>query len=273
MKIWTLSIMLLLFVACKKESTSSKNSSTDSISQIGSTSKDTLKSQQGKRSLFTFATELCDNKGYFDESKYTRQEIEGTYKLYHELSGLLLDSPHVFNLEDLYKVRNDKDQILEKLNQEFSEKKKLIENLKVVNTPYWQNVKKQKYQELLNSYEKQRIQILAYSDPSVLLNSKISKNCIRFVNALNSDDRQMVEEWKKLRIEMSKRNGNPQNVIEEFEKHLNSPDKKDYAIIDLIVFGWGNCANDDIDRPQYDEKMNAEFNSLFIKIDSDCDGP
>jgi hypothetical protein len=51
----------------------------------------------------------------------------------------------------------------------------------------------------------------------------------------------MVKEWRKLREEMSKKNSDPQRIRNEFESRLNSPDKKDYAILDLIVFGWGNC--------------------------------
>ncbi|MDN3691098.1 hypothetical protein QWZ06_01860 [Chryseobacterium tructae] len=90
---------------------------------------------------------------------------------------------------------------------------------------------------------------------------------------MNSTDDQMFAEWKKLREEMSKRNGNPQRVMDEYNEQLNSSDNKDYAIIDLMTFGWGNCVNDKIQRVSHDEKINDEFNALFIKIDSECDEP
>ncbi len=61
--------------------------------------------------------------------------------------------------------------------------------------------------------------------------------------------------------------------MNEFNNHLNSPDKRDYAIIDLITFGWGNCANDEIPNPLHDEKMSKEFENLFLKIDAECDEP
>ena len=54
---------------------------------------------------------------------------------------------------------------------------------------------------------------------------------------------------------------------------ITPKDKRDYALIDLITFGWGNCANDKVQRVSHDEKMNNEFNALFIKIDSECDEP
>ncbi|MBT2620658.1 hypothetical protein [Chryseobacterium sp. ISL-6] len=273
MKIWIFSFIFIVFLNCKKETAEAKSIPKDSIQLTENTKKDSIKTPENKPGIFTFTTELCDNKGYYDETKYTKEELTGTYKLYFELNGLLLDSPHVFGLEALRETRRDKDHILQKLEKEFIEKKKLIENLKIVNIPFWQNVKKQKYQELLQDYERQKIQIIAYSDPSVLLNSKKFQDCTHFAKALISDDTQMVEEWRKLRLEMSKRNGNPENIMNEFENRLNSVDKKDYAIIDLIVFGWGNCANNKIERPNYDEKMSDQFNSLFIKVDSECDEP
>jgi hypothetical protein len=274
MKILILSTVFIVLFSCKKEAKATKSSQNDSVSITENSKKNTLHTkQQIKEGIFNFATDLCDNKGYFDENKYTKEELEGAHKLYYDLSGILLDPPHVFKLETLQEVRRDQDKILEKLDKEFTEKKNSLENLKVVNIPYWQNVKKQEHQALIQEYELEKTQIRAYSDPSVLLNSKISKKCDRFVKALNSNDSQLTEEWKKLREEMSKRNGDPKRIMDEFENRLNSPDKRDYAILDLVVFGWGNCVNDEIIRPQHDEKMNKEFNALFIKIDSDCDEP
>lgn len=274
MRIYILSILFVSLFSCKKETQSLHNNSVkDSTPIIANTPKDSLKKESDKPGIFNFQTELCENKGYYDQSKYSREELEGTYKLYFELGFVMLSTPQVFRLEALQQVRKDKNQILEKLEKDFIEKKKLIENLKIVNTPYWQNIKKQTYQSLLQEYEMRKTEIIAFSDPSVLLDKKYSKNCDRFVKALNSNDTEMIEEWRKLREEMSKNNSDPKRIMTEFENRLNSVDKKDYAILDLVVFGWGNCANNENSVPLHDEKMNKEFNSLFIKIDADCDEP
>ncbi|AZA52295.1 hypothetical protein [Chryseobacterium sp. G0201] len=274
MRILIFSLVFLSLLSCKKETPFSKKSlQNDSVAVVENVSKDTLKVEKSEPEIFNFQTELCENKGYFDGSKYTREELEGTYKLYFQLGSVMLSTPQVFRLEALQQVRNNKTQILEKLDKDFAEKKNLIENLKIVNIPYWQNIKKQTYESLLKEYEMRKTEVIAFSDPSILLNKKHSKNCDRFVKALNSNETEMVEEWRKLREEMSKRNSDPQRIMNEFESRLNSVDKKDYAVLDLVVFGWGNCANDEISGPFHDEKMIKEFNSLFIKIDSDCDEP
>jgi len=272
MRIWISSILLLAALSCTKEATTSRNTaSKDSVSTTEA-QKDSLKTGQDKQT-FNFVTELCDNKGLYDSSKYSQEEIEGTYKLWFQYSGLLLSKPSVFKPETLQEVRRDKDKILAKLAQGFAEKKKALESLKVVNDPYWQNSKAQKIQELILEYEFDKTEILAFSDPSILLNSKFSKNCENFVRALNSDEDVMIDEWRKLRIQMSKKNGSPERVMDEFENNLHAQNRNEYAIVDLITFGWGNCANNNIKRIEHDEKMMKAFNSLFIKIDSKCDEP
>ncbi|CAD7808904.1 hypothetical protein CHRY9390_01908 [Chryseobacterium aquaeductus] len=273
MKIWIFSALLCLIISCKKESMVAGIQHKDTIAVTEKPVKDSLTLQQKQPEIYAFVTELCNNKGYYDSAKYSRDEIDGTYKLWFRWSASSLSTPSVFDLKDLREIRRDKDKILAKLDGDFIERKKELENLKIVNVPYWQNIKKMHYQELLQDYEKKKIQIEAYSNPAVLLNNTFTKNCQNFAKALNSNDTDQIAEWKKLRITMSKANGNPQNVMGIFENHLQSTDWKEYATIDLITFGWGNSANADVRRPSHDEKMNREFESLFIKIDSECDEP
>ncbi|WBV61949.1 hypothetical protein PFY12_07480 [Chryseobacterium camelliae] len=272
MRIWISSILLLAALSCKKEAPSSGNTASKDSLSTTETRKDSLKTSQNKQT-FNFVTELCDNKGLYDANKYSREEIEGTYKLWFQYSGLLLSKPSVFKPETLQEVRRDKDKILAKLDKDFAEKKKILEDLKIVNDPYWQNIRTQKIQELIQEYEFDKTEILAFSDPSVLLNSKFSKNCENFVRALNSDEDVMIDEWRKLRIQMSKKNGSPERVMDEFENNLHAQNRNEYAIVDLITFGWGNCANNSIKRIEHDEKMMKAFNALFITIDSECDEP
>ncbi|REC47059.1 hypothetical protein [Chryseobacterium pennipullorum] len=269
MRIIITSCLLFAFLSCKKEN---KTSADQITAQADTTTvkNDTLTAKAPTQEQFNFVTELCDNKGYFDSSKYSREEIEGTYKLWFELGGSLLNTPSVFKLKDLEEVRHNKDQLLAALERDFIEKKNLFQNLKIVNKPFWQNVKKVQYEALVQRYEMEKIRIAAYSDPSILLKTN---QCQSFAKALNSTDEEMVTVWRKLREESSKNNADPARIMNEFNDHLNSPDKRDYATIDLITFGWGNCANDKIKRVNYDEKMNKEFYSLFIKTDSECDEP
>lgn len=275
MKNWIFSVLILSVVSCKKENTTLNNQSNDSAKVASENIKkdSSAAPHEVKEEIFNFVTELCENKGHFDANKYSKSELEGTYTLWFQMSGIMLNTPSVFNLKDLQKVRSEKNQILAKLDKDFLEKKKTLENLTVVKLPYWENLRKSKLQELNAEYEFRKTEIQAYSDPSILLNAKSSKGCENFIKALNSNDNQLIEEWRKLREKMSKKNGDPQRILDEFEERLNSSDKKDYAIVDLITFGWGNCANGNIETVPHDEKMNKQFENLFIKIDAECDEP
>lgn len=275
MKNWIFCAVFLSVLSCKKENTTSNSQQKDSAKAVAETIKNdsSAKSQQIKEEIFNFETELCQNKGHFDANKYSKEELEGTFKLYFQMGGTMLSAPSVFNLNSLQKVRADKDKILAQLDKDFAETKKVLENLKVVKDPYWENLKTNKLQELKDEYEFKKTEIRAFSDPSVLMNHQLSRGCEQFAQALNSNDNKMVETWRKLREEMSKRNSDPQRIMNEFENRVNSADKNDYAIIDLITFGWGNCANDKISKDAPDENLYKKFESLFIKIDSQCDEP
>jgi len=273
MRIWILSLLLISVWSCKKEIKSSVSSEKDRASAVQKATEDSLIEKPLQPETFVFVTELCDSKGYFDPKRFSHEELEGTYQLWFQNAGISFSAPTVFSKDDLDEVRHNKDFILAKLDRDFASNKKLLENLKTVPNPYWQNIKKQYDEELRQDYEKKKLQIASYSDPSVLINNTFTGKCGNFTKALNSNDADMIAEWQKLREEMSKSNSNPERIINEFKDHLHSSNWKDYAMIDLITFGWGNCSNDDIQRPLHDEKMNREFEKLFIKIDSECDEP
>ncbi|QQV02016.1 MULTISPECIES: hypothetical protein [Chryseobacterium] len=266
---------IIFLVSCTKEKNevSGVNNSKDSVSIGAIIPEDSAENKVQKTEIFNFQTELCDNKGYFDSNKFSHKELEATYKLWFQNAGISLNTFSVFSLKDLEKIRKDKDLLLAKLDKDFTENKKMLENLTVVDVSYWQNIKKLKIRELHQEYEKNKIQMASYSDPSVIANNKFTGNCRNFAEALNSSDENIKSEWRKLREAMSKNNADPQRIINEFGSRLSYSNWKDYAIIDLITFGWGNCANQDIERPLHDEKMNKEFDALFIKVDSECDEP
>ncbi len=274
MRNYILPAVFLIITGCKKENTTtsvSQSSPAEAVS--GNTGKDSVDTQPNKEEVFVFTTELCENEGRYNPDRYSKKELEDTYRLWFKMGGALLSTPSVFNLNDLQKVRTEKDQILAKLDKDFAQQRKVLENLTVVRDPYWENIKTRKLQELTDEYEFRKTEIQAFSNPSLLLHHTLSKGCENFARALYSGGPQMIEEWRKLREAMGKRNSDQQRIINEFQERLNSPDQKDYAIVDLITFGWGNCANDGLKKTEHDERMYKKFNSLFIKIDSECDEP
>lgn len=261
-------LFLLLIISCKKDQVLTNTSSKDSIIQPHQPVKDSV-----KLAIYKYGTELCSNVAQYDSKLYTKKQLDGVYKIWYQLSGSLLSTESVFTLKDLNKVRAEKDMILRKLDLDYEEKKEEISQIEVVDTEYWKDTKKFLLKSLDAEYEWEKTKIIAFSEPSAVINSKFSKDCNHFALALNTDQETMIVEWKKLRENMSKQNADPERIMNQFREQLNTNQMKDYAFIDLITFGWGNCANKNVPRLVHDEAMNKEFEALFIKINSECDEP
>jgi hypothetical protein len=79
----------------------------------------------------------------------------------------------------------------------------------------------------------------------------------------------------KINIEaQSKLNYDPKRIIAEFNNKLKTPQRDDYALIDLLGIGFHNCANSSF-RPaiQEDGKIFTSFDKIFTKLKTDCDEP
>ncbi len=225
------------------------------------------------KGIFKFDTELCSNIGYFDDQKYSIQQIQDTYKLWFQYSNYYLETPMVFQLKDLEKVRSNQKNILQKLDHDYQKISSEISALKVVNTPFWTIIKKKILEQLKKVYELKRIEIQAYSDPKFLINNNSPAKCKIYAEALNNNDENLMQQWKKLRIEMSERNVDPDRIMNEFYIFSKSQNKRDYAIIDLVNFGWWNCNNNQLEEHLDSGSMQDAFYKLFTKVEEECDEP
>ena len=128
--------------------------------------------------------------------------------------------------------------------------------------------------ELEGSYQLRKITIEAYKDPQVLLNNQFTNYCKQYAEALSSNDStKRLSTWKKLAEEQKEKNGNPEFFMKNFQEKFNSANKLVYAKIELMAFGWWNCANHQIPHIDRDGGMEEEFNKLFTNIKSACDEP
>lgn len=225
--------------------------------------------------LYSYQTFNCDNKGYFDPAKYKKEEIDGVFKLLYSLDGISFDGHTVFKPADLADVRKNKNTYLQQLDKQYQEKKNELYNLKVINLPEWKNLHQEKITAYEGEYQLKKELINAYSDPSSLKNSKFYNTCKEFIDAAASPDKQkMYALWEKFAVEKSKNNSDPQSVMSRFNSQRNDAQKDDYALIDLIGFGFHNCANGSFRAETDDEgTLYKKFDKIFVKLKQDCDEP
>ncbi|MET3886847.1 hypothetical protein ABIE54_005736 [Chitinophagaceae bacterium OAS944] len=218
---------------------------------------------------FTWNDELCEYKGNYNPQTYPPDLIKNTYELYSVYAGLLLENrPSVYKPSDLAKLN------LKALTAEYTEKKSFLEKLKIVDAPFWNTLKKQTLQQLDEEYEFDKLKIQAFDNPEVLLNNRYSKSCERFVTALNATDTSILfATWKSFAEELKAKNGSPEAFMARFYDKYNSPEKLIYAKIDLITFGWGNCANSSTFHIVNDGSAANEFEKLFTNVKRECEEP
>ncbi|MEZ5422282.1 MAG: hypothetical protein R2682_04220 [Pyrinomonadaceae bacterium] len=83
----------------------------------------------------------------------------------------------------------------------------------------------------------------------------------------------MLNAWRALTEEQAKKNADPARIRREYEAQLASSDRMKFALVEVMTFGWWNCANESIDYVQYDETQERELEKQFTNIHRDCDEP
>ncbi|OCA71062.1 hypothetical protein BBH99_13830 [Chryseobacterium contaminans] len=223
--------------------------------------------------LYTYQTFGCDVKGYFDPSKYKKEEIDGTYQLLSPLTWSPFTSLIVFNPVKYDKVRSNSTQLLQQAEKEYLKRKKELEGLKLINLPIWKKQQEEALILLENEYQLNKALLLGYADPQSLQSSKFYNTCKEYADAMTTKDKEkMYSVWKSL-FETKKGEEDYSGTQNAFNAKWNDPRKDDYAIIDLMN-AFNNCANHSF-RTKADEENTVfkTFEKVFVKLKRDCDEP
>ena len=184
--------------------------------------------------VYKWQDELCDIKGDFDNKKYSAKEIKNSHFVLEGLTSANLNSffPPM-NIEDLDKV-SIKD--LEKLTEEYKQVKNNVERLDVV--PEAKAYKQQLLQSIEGEYKKERLTILAYVDPIQAMRQS-PLMCKQYLEPFFKDQTAVQNKWQQM---VEKRALSNSYAMSRYQEE-KANDPTNYAKIDLITFGFGNCVN------------------------------
>ena len=184
--------------------------------------------------VYKWQDELCDIKGDFDNKKYSAKEIKNSHFVLEGLTSANLNSffPPM-NIEDLDKV-SIKD--LEKLTEEYKQVKNNVELLDVV--PEAKAYKQQLLQSIEGEYKKERLTILAYVDPIQAMRQS-PLMCKQYLEPFFKDQTAVQNKWQQM---VEKRALSNSYAMSRYQEE-KANDPTNYAKIDLITFGFGNCVN------------------------------
>ena len=184
--------------------------------------------------VYKWQDELCDMQGDFDNKKYSAKEIKNSHFVLEGLTSANLNSffPPM-NIEDLDKV-SIKD--LEKLTEEYKQVKNNVERLDVV--PEAKAYKQQLLQSIEGEYKKERLTILAYVDPIQAMRQS-PLMCKQYLEPFFKDQTAVQNKWQQM---VEKRALSNRYAMSRYQEE-KANDPTNYAKIDLLTFGFGNCVN------------------------------
>ncbi len=253
---------LLLFLSCKKEEK-------PSVIEVV-TEKETI---ENTTAVFGWQDNLCDNKGIYDPNKYTVRQLTDTYFLASHIGGIGLDVNTNINSPKGFETYN-KDALGKELEKQYAEWKAKYNSLELVPLPYWESLRRQQLEVLDQSYELRKIMLESYDNPAILLDNRFASECRVYGEALVSDDSLvLLKAWKDFYENKIATGQMHADAEQYFDNKYNSAERLLYARADLSSYGWYNCANHQIPRPDTNVNYYGEFEKLFIKVESECDEP
>jgi len=233
------------------------------------------KSSASTPNRFEWQSDLCDHMGYYQPGKFSERQLKDTYFLFYGHNSvtalnteITLDLPEYYNASYI-------ESSLKKLDNEYLEAVQRLKNLDVIPSPFWKEHKELSLLQLEELYQLQKLTLKAHLNPALLETSNYASGCRDYVNALTSKDTtELLNAWKK-HVELKKsNNGVPEKLEQEYQRQLASSDRLLFARIDLMNYGWWNCANRQrkyVDGFDQEGQMTKEFHQLFDRVETVCD--
>ncbi len=257
--------LTLLLLAC--ESQPAMRSAPATTAQATTTPRLSKPVPTGKAvQTFTWQDDACENTGTFAAGAYTQRQLRDTYQL---VIGFPLTTTVVpFQLNHY----NDAffTEAARHLTHEHDSLVALLRGLQIVASPYWRNIKHLRELELAEAYALSHATLEGYFHPASWLSNAYYASCAEYATALASTDSAVVvSAWRKLVDAQKKNNGSPGRLEADFKAQLASPERMRYAKVDLMTFGWGNCANNQRKYSDLTDKypLSDKFSKLFTHVE------
>lgn len=225
----------------------------------------------GQTRTFEWTDELCTFKGTYDSRKYSEAKLRNTARLLTP-GDLTLSSvgATVWNFSEIAELDTAK------LDRDYNAVRSELENLDIIDTPYWQGARAARLKEIEQVYRLARLTMRAYAEPKVLREYPVAGACkTKFAEPIIAGGDKLLAAWRVVNLDSQSKNSDPARLQRRFDEQMNSPQKFEYALVETMSFGWWNCANAEI---EYDERSSngeyhREFRKLFTRVTEECDEP
>lgn len=206
---------------------------------------------------WTFDDELCTYKGYYDSKKYTEKQLADTYNLFR--------TSHYVHDRGTF----------EELTARYDSAIHHVKNLQIVQTAYFQQLKRDVLRYIQETYALKKVQKKAKEEPESLITAvKEGTHAKKYAEALHKGGDDLLKAYEHVIKEQMKNNSTPEYLWHNYETTMRRADRLDRAFDYVLVYGWWNSANQSVHHINYDGTQIEQFQKLFIKVDTlDCDEP
>lgn len=214
---------------------------------------------------YSWFFEMCDYSGTFDANKYSKTQLDNTLEYLLNGKGTLTNYS-IYDVKSLEKI--DKKAIEHDYNQRLEE----LKSLEYINTPFFDQLKQQRINEIERVKLLSIMHIEQFENPEVLLNDTYSANqCKEYTTPLVQGGNELLVLRKKM-AEQSRDEGNS-NAWERYTNETKSDDPILAARVFVSTFGWWNCVNNSIKRPNASQIHEENFLKLFEDVAKECEMP
>lgn len=208
---------------------------------------------------FEWGEGLTFYTGKFDTTKFTIDEIESIYNYLHSPSSEMLTVGNIWKIEQMDTATTTS------IDQYYTKTLSKLETMKIPEGQFWDSLLIYRKRELFENCRDNRLFVLAIHNPNVLYDF-YQEDCADEIIALTGDNSTLLLAWRKLIDRQKRHNGYPENLERIYQKQLASEDRLKYARLDIMKYGWGNCMNQFVYHHKDYERIENEFQKLFLSV-------
>lgn len=213
--------------------------------------------------IFEWYEGSCLNTATIDSSKANYQQVQNVH--YTLIQASDLSQPFL-----AYQPKDTAYLKVKNIRFECDNFQKELEQMEYPKGEYWEKIKKAKAADLREQCLLREKAVIALTNPKALKGTPYSKECSRYISALEKGGKPLLELWKEIHEKEVAEALDPDPINKAFEQSWNSPNREFLARIEVLRYGWWNCVLQN-QKPWFNESLyRAEFKKLMTSIKSGC---
>ena len=214
----------------------------------------------GQNTIFEWGEGLTYYTGKFDSTKYSFEEIDKIYNYLYARNSEMLTIGNVWKIEQMDTASTTP------IDNYYKNTLHILETMRSPKGEFWDSLVLFRKRELSEICEHKKLFILGLKNPKKLW-KQYNIACENEIIALTGDSTMLLNAWIELKERQKLNNCCPEKVEKEFQSKYNSINRLKYARLELMTYDWHNCMNQFIYYHEDYERIEEEFQKLFISIE------